>query len=147
MIEIPTGFLYHASLWLTPDLTSNALNTTMKSSGSSFTRISEEKASSINILGALTEPLTKRIIQVWMFFSWDRPITKSKILSAECQPKFFAVFSNPKEKSQGYPLLFSICDVIEKLWLTFSVQYLVFRSYQLIGRKEQKFVSFFSSYL
>ena len=61
MIEIPTGFLYHASLWLTPDLTSNALNTT---SGSSFTRIADEKASSINILGALTEPLTKRIIQV-----------------------------------------------------------------------------------
>ena len=76
MIEIPTGFLYHASLWLTPDLTSNALNTTMKSSGSSFTRIAEEKASSINILGALTEPLTKRIIQVRMFFSLDLLMTK-----------------------------------------------------------------------
>ena len=76
MIEIPTGFLYHASLWLTPDLTSNALNMTTKTSGSSFTRIAEEKASSLNILGALTDPLTKRIIQVQMFFSLDQPMTK-----------------------------------------------------------------------
>ena len=94
MIEIPTGFLYHASLWLTPDLTSNALNTTMKSSGSSFTRIAEEKASRINILGALTEPLTKRIIQVRMFFSLDRPMTKNQILNTKCQSKFLVVVSN-----------------------------------------------------
>ena len=114
MIEIPTGFLYHASLWLTPDLTSNALNSTIKSSGSSFTRIAEEKASSINILGALTEPLTKRIIQVQMFFSLDRPIYQIPNINHS----FCCLF-----KSKGYPLIFSICDDIDKPWLTFGVQY------------------------
>ena len=103
MIEIPTGFLYHASLWLTPDLTSNALNTTMKSSGSSFTRIAEEKASSINILGALTEPLTKRIIQVRMFFSLDRPMTKNQILNTKCQ--FLLSFQIQKRRAKA--ILFS----------------------------------------
>ena len=115
MIEIPTGFLYHASLWLTPDLTSNALNTTMRSSGSSFTRIAEEKASSINILGALTEPLTKRIIQVRMFFSLDRPMTKNQISTKyQISAMFLLSFQIQVKNSQGYPLLFSICDNIEK---------------------------------
>ena len=96
MIEIPTGFLYHASLWLTPALTSNALNTTMKSSGSSFTRIAEEKASSINILGALTEPLTKRIIQVQMLFSFDRPVTKNQILNIQFECLLLIVVATEK---------------------------------------------------
>ena len=107
MIEIPTGFLYHASLWLTPDLSSNDLNTTLKSSGSSFKRIAEEKASSINILGALTEPLTKRIIQVQMFFSLDWPVAKNQILNTKCQPSFFFV-SIQKEKRRGQPYASSL---------------------------------------
>ena len=115
MIEIPTGFLYHASLWLTPDLSSNALNTTLKSSGSSFKRIAEEKASSINILGALTEPLTKRIIQVQMFFSLDWPVGKNQILNTECQPKFFVVGSFRLSS------FYLNCDDNTKLWVTFGV--------------------------
>ena len=66
MLEIPTGYLYYSSLWLTPDLSLNASlsGTTNDSTTLSFTKITEKKVSSINILGALTAPLTKRIIQV-----------------------------------------------------------------------------------
>ena len=60
------GYLYHTSQWLAPDLGSveNTEFYLKTENVSSLTKTVGSKASKINILGALTKPLTKKIIQV-----------------------------------------------------------------------------------
>ena len=61
---IYTGYLYHASLWLTPDVPPASEADVSHATNSSTLAKSVGKASSINILGTLTKPLTKSVIQV-----------------------------------------------------------------------------------
>ena len=57
------GYLYHASLWLTPDVPPTEADVSHATNASNLAK-SVGKASSINILGTLTKPLTKSVIQV-----------------------------------------------------------------------------------
>ena len=63
-IQSNLGYLYHASLWLTPDVTSAEQVPDGSHANQTSLAKSVGKASSMNILGTLTKPLTKSIIQV-----------------------------------------------------------------------------------
>ena len=68
--------MYHASLWLTPDVTSREVPDGSQANQTSLTK-SVGKASSINLLGTLTKPLTKSIIQVCRYYKTTFKVLKS----------------------------------------------------------------------